>query len=114
MAFKISSDATITYQPGWYGSKAYTSGDGFYNQWGELIFSGHYAIPADDFHSGYLTFATSGGAMSLDGDKGKREISFSAGKSPSVTPTTATKTFLVNTGSTATQNFAFDMDEEDI
>ena len=52
--------------------------------------------------------------MTLDGDKGQRQISFSAGAAPSVSATTEKKTVLAQSGSTAVQNFAFDMDEEDL
>ena len=46
--------------------------------------------------------------MTLDGDKGQREISFRAGSDPKVSAIKKTKTVLVQTGSTATQNFAFE------
>lgn len=49
--------------------------------------------------------------MTLDGDKGQRSISFSAGSNPTVTENTETKTVLAQSGSTAMQNFAFDMEE---
>ena len=62
----------------------------------------------DKLHTGYLKFATSGGAMTLDGDKGQRDISFKAGSNPTVTAKTETKTVLAQSGSTAVQNFAFD------
>lgn len=52
--------------------------------------------------------------MTLDGDKGQRSINFSAGSSPSVSATTEKKTVLAQSGSTAIQNFAFDMDVEDL
>ena len=46
--------------------------------------------------------------MTLDGDKGKRSIDFSAGSAPTVTANTETKTVLAQSGSTSMQNFAFD------
>ena len=61
----------------------------------------------DKMHTGYLKFATSGGAMTLDGDKGQRSIAFSAGSNPTVSATTKKKTVLAQSGSTAVQNFSF-------
>ena len=108
VAFSISNDATITYQPGYLDS-GYFFSSGVYNVTGDLIIPGQVMIyTKDKLHTGYLKFETSGGAMTLDGDKGKRSIDFSAGSTPTVTATTATKTVLAQSGSTAVQNFAFE------
>lgn len=61
-------------------------------------------------HTGYLKFVVNGGAVTLDGDKGQRSLNFSSGTSPSVSATTEKKTVLAQGGSTAVQNFAFDID----
>ena len=109
VAFSISNDATITYQPGYLEGNGYYLQDGAYNKSGALLIPGPVTIYSKaKFHSGYLKFATSGGAMTLDGDKGQRSIAFTAGSTPTVTATTETKTVLAQSGSTAVQNFAFD------
>ena len=109
VAFTISNDATITYRPGyWENMKKYTNADGFYNKTGTKVIPGPATVYSGTWHTGYLKFATSGGAMTLDGDKGQRSISFSAGSNPTVTENTETKTVLAQSGSTAMQNFAFD------
>lgn len=83
--------------------------DGAYNKSGVLLIQGPVTIYSKaKFHSGYLKFATSGGAMTLDGDKGQRSINFTSGSAPTVTANTETKTVLAQSGSTAVQNFAFD------
>ena len=108
VAFTINNDATITYQPGFldYG---YSFPSGVYNVNGDLIISGPVTIyTKSKMHTGYLKFATSGGAMTLDGDKGQRSIDFTAGSAPTVTEKTETKTVLAQSGSTAMQNFSFD------
>ena len=65
-------------------------------------------------HTGYLSFATAGGKVTLDGDKGQRTMSFDAGSEPTVTSEETTKTFLVQSTVTPVQNFAFDgMDDLD-
>ena len=109
VAFSISNDATITYQPGYLEGNGYYLQDGAYNKSGVLLIPGPVTIYSEaKFHSGYLKFATSRGAMTLDGDKGQRGINFTAGSTPTVSAITKTKTVLVQTGSTATQNFAFE------
>ena len=109
VAFSISNDATITYQPGYLEGNGYYLQDGAYNKSGVLLIPGPVTIYSKaKFHSGYLKFATSGGAMTLDGDKGQRSINFTAGSTPTVTANTETKTVLAQSGSTAVQNFAFD------
>lgn len=59
-------------------------------------------------HTGYLSFATAGGKVTLDGDKGQRTMSFEAGSEPTVTPEETTKTFLVQSTASPVQNFAFE------
>lgn len=88
--------------------KKYTNANGFYNKTGTLVIPGPATVYTGTWHTGYLKFATSGGAMTLDGDKGQRSISFSSGSNPTVSATTEKKTVLAQSGSTAVQNFAFD------
>lgn len=115
VAFTIGNDATIIYQPGYLDGNGYYLQDGAYNKSGVLLIPGPVTIYSKaKVHTGYLRFATSGGAMTLDGDKGQRSIAFTAGAAPTVSATTETKTVLAQSGSTAAQNFAFDgMDDLD-
>lgn len=86
--------------------------DGVYNKSGVRLIPGPVTIYSKaKMHTGYLRFGTSGGYVLLDGDRGQRSISFSAGSAPSVSANTATKTVLAQSGSTAMKNFAFDMEE---
>lgn len=120
VAFSINNNATITYQPGW--KENMPTGKYSVEGWkgrstnGSVIYLGsnmaYGSLPT--IHTGYLSFATAGGKVTLDGDKGQRTMSFDAGSEPTVTPEETTKTFLVQSTVTPVQNFAFDgMDDLD-
>ena len=114
VAFSIGTNATITYQPGWTegGSAGVYSKTGWQGtDWnGKTIYLGSYTAYKDrpTYHTGYLSFATAGGKVTLDGDKGQRTIGFEAGSEPTVTPTEAKITVLAQKkAQTSIQNFAF-------
>lgn len=120
VAFSINNNATITYQPGW--KENMPTGKYSVEGWkgrstnGSVIYLGsnmaYGSLPT--IHTGYLSFATAGGKVTLDGDNGQRTMSFDAGSEPTVTPEETTKTFLVQSTVTPVQNFAFDgMDDLD-
>lgn len=120
VAFSIGNNATITYQPGWQegGSAGVYSRTGWKGtDWnGKTIYLGSNTAYKDrpTYHTGYLSFATAGGKVTLDGDRGQRTMNFEAGSEPTVTPEETTKTFLVQSTTSPVQNFAFDgMDDLD-
>lgn len=77
---------------------------------GKTIYLGSYTAYKDrpTHHTGYLQFVTAGGKVLLDGDNGKKTITFDAGSEPTVTPTEAKITVLAQKeAQTSIQNFAF-------
>ncbi len=114
--FSIVSNATITYQPGW--KENTPTGKYSVEGWkgrstnGSVIYLGsnmaYGSLPT--IHTGYLQFGTSGGRVLLDGDNGKKTISFSAGSDPTVNANEVKITVLAAT-KVATQSLAFDVED---